>query len=357
MASFTEAAMNKSEDATAQIARLREQVESLMKDRVTPAVAEAGRPGRVRHLRRGGHGARSGRGGFQQGARTTAAGDPDSGRYRLRARPGDPLIDADPPPGPHRGGGGGPAPATASAAHRDPRRCGIVALGFLAGAVVFAHLAAWFWLRLHWESLHAALIVAGADLVLAILLALLAARSAPSRVELEALAVRQRAIDSATSTLAFSALAMQLLRVLPNLVSRSRARASPTVGRLPLTHPLPDAGLLVEPVLLQPAEVAAGDDADQRRHRPPPAHAGTRRRASVAARESLCAAAAGSAGSWSSPAAAAWRILPLAHDAHRVTAGEDAHQFALAVGDQHGAHLALDACACRPPAPSRSAAG
>jgi hypothetical protein len=100
----------------------------------------------------------------------------------------------------------------------------VVALGFLAGAVLFAHLAVWFWLRLHWESLHAALIVAGADLVLAIFLALLAARSSPSRVELDALAVRQRALDSATSMLAFSALAMQLLRVLPNLLSRSRAR-------------------------------------------------------------------------------------------------------------------------------------
>jgi ElaB/YqjD/DUF883 family membrane-anchored ribosome-binding protein len=34
----------RSEDATAQIARLREQVEALMKDRITPAVAEvAGR--------------------------------------------------------------------------------------------------------------------------------------------------------------------------------------------------------------------------------------------------------------------------------------------------------------------------
>jgi len=33
--------MNKAEDATSQIARLREQVEALMKDRVTPAVAEA----------------------------------------------------------------------------------------------------------------------------------------------------------------------------------------------------------------------------------------------------------------------------------------------------------------------------
>ena len=37
-------ARNKMDDATAQIARLREQVEALMKERVTPAVAEmAGR--------------------------------------------------------------------------------------------------------------------------------------------------------------------------------------------------------------------------------------------------------------------------------------------------------------------------
>jgi ElaB/YqjD/DUF883 family membrane-anchored ribosome-binding protein len=41
MASFTETATNRAEDATSQIARLREQVEALMKDRVTPAVAEA----------------------------------------------------------------------------------------------------------------------------------------------------------------------------------------------------------------------------------------------------------------------------------------------------------------------------
>jgi ElaB/YqjD/DUF883 family membrane-anchored ribosome-binding protein len=41
---FTNDAHGKIEDAQAQIARLREQVEALMKDRVTPAVAEfAGR--------------------------------------------------------------------------------------------------------------------------------------------------------------------------------------------------------------------------------------------------------------------------------------------------------------------------
>ena len=57
-----------------------------------------------------------------------------------------------------------------------------------------------------------------------LLLALLAARSSPSRVELEALAVRRQAIERATSTLAFSALAAQLLRLLASLVSRRRPR-------------------------------------------------------------------------------------------------------------------------------------
>lgn len=41
---YADEAKSKMEDATAQIARLREQVEALMKDRVTPAVADvAGR--------------------------------------------------------------------------------------------------------------------------------------------------------------------------------------------------------------------------------------------------------------------------------------------------------------------------
>jgi hypothetical protein len=103
--------------------------------------------------------------------------------------------------------------------------CAIVAMAFLVGAVVFAHIAAWFWLRLDWESRHAALIVAGADLVLAVVLALLAARSSPGRIELEALAVRRQALDSATSTLALSALGMQLLGLLTRLLSRGRSRS------------------------------------------------------------------------------------------------------------------------------------
>lgn len=38
---YADDAKGKMEDATAQIARLREQVEALMKDRITPAVADA----------------------------------------------------------------------------------------------------------------------------------------------------------------------------------------------------------------------------------------------------------------------------------------------------------------------------
>jgi hypothetical protein len=101
---------------------------------------------------------------------------------------------------------------------------GIVAMGFLAGAVGFAHVAAWFWLRTAWEAHYAALIVAGTDLALAILLALLAARSTPGRIEVEALAVRRRALESAASTFAFSALAMQLVRLFTSLLSRRRSR-------------------------------------------------------------------------------------------------------------------------------------
>jgi hypothetical protein len=101
---------------------------------------------------------------------------------------------------------------------------GIVAMGFLSCAVVFAHISAWFWLRLYWERLHAALILTAADLVVAVVLAWIAARSSPGRVELDALAVRRQALDRATSTLAFSALASQLLRLTTSLLSRRRTR-------------------------------------------------------------------------------------------------------------------------------------
>ena len=99
---------------------------------------------------------------------------------------------------------------------------GVVAFGFFAAAVVLAHVAAWFWLLRFWEPDNAALALAGADLLIAIALGLLAARSSPDRTEIEALAVRQRALDGAGASIAWSSLALQALRILGNLLSRRR---------------------------------------------------------------------------------------------------------------------------------------
>jgi len=99
----------------------------------------------------------------------------------------------------------------------------LVALGFLAGAAMFCHVALWYWLRQHFEPPQSALILAGIDIVLAICVALLAARSTPSRAELEALDVRHRAVEGITASLAFSAIAMQLLRLATQFIRRPRA--------------------------------------------------------------------------------------------------------------------------------------
>ncbi len=97
---------------------------------------------------------------------------------------------------------------------------GLIALGLLFGALVFCQIAAWYWLRVSWDRPAAALILAGAELVLAAILGLLAARSSPGRIEIEALAVRRRALESATSSLAFSALVTQLLPLAVRLFRR-----------------------------------------------------------------------------------------------------------------------------------------
>ena len=97
---------------------------------------------------------------------------------------------------------------------------GLIALGFLFGAAGL--------LPYRRVVLAAAVLGqagGGADpgrrrLVLAAILALLAARSSPGRIEIEALAVRRRALESATSSLAFSALPTQLLPLAVRLFRR-----------------------------------------------------------------------------------------------------------------------------------------
>jgi hypothetical protein len=99
---------------------------------------------------------------------------------------------------------------------------GMVAMVFMLGVLVFLHIAAWLWIRQSWEPEYTALILAGADFVLAIVVAFLAARSSPGRIELEALAVRQHAMESALSSIAISSLALRALRLLMDFLRRPR---------------------------------------------------------------------------------------------------------------------------------------
>ncbi len=102
---------------------------------------------------------------------------------------------------------------------------GLLALVFLAGTLVFVHVALWYWLRLsyEWQQVSVAALLGGADLVLAALLAMLAMRSSPSRTEVEALEIRRRAWRGVASTMALSTLMMPLLRLGVSVLRRRRA--------------------------------------------------------------------------------------------------------------------------------------
>jgi hypothetical protein len=99
---------------------------------------------------------------------------------------------------------------------------GLIALMFLGWALLFAHAAAWFWLRdaVGWAAPGAAMAIFGADLVIAVLLTLFVVRSSPGRVEMEALLVRQRALESAASGLALTTMLVPTVRLVMNLMRR-----------------------------------------------------------------------------------------------------------------------------------------
>jgi len=96
---------------------------------------------------------------------------------------------------------------------------GMIALLFIFGAVVFVHLAAWYWLRTGLEDsfFTATEILGGVDLLLGLLLGFLASRSTPSRVEVEALDVRRKAIQAMGSGLSLTRLVLPILQIITNL--------------------------------------------------------------------------------------------------------------------------------------------
>jgi hypothetical protein len=99
---------------------------------------------------------------------------------------------------------------------------GVIALIFLGWALAFAHVAAWYWLRegVGWAQPATAMAITGADLVIAAFLALFAARSSPGRVEMDALQVRQRALESATSGFALTTMLVPAVRLALNVLRR-----------------------------------------------------------------------------------------------------------------------------------------
>jgi len=102
--------------------------------------------------------------------------------------------------------------------------CACIALVFVIGAVTFAHLAGWYWLRISWalNFYETALVLGGFDLVVAGVLLFIASRSGPSRTEREALEVRRRAVAEMVRMLTLAQLLLPMLRVLGSLRRRGR---------------------------------------------------------------------------------------------------------------------------------------
>jgi hypothetical protein len=101
---------------------------------------------------------------------------------------------------------------------------GVIALMFVLGAIVFAHLAVWYWLRIGQDQtfLAATGILGGGDLLAAIILGILAARSSPGRIEREALDVRRKAIQGIGSTFSLTQLVIPLISIVTSLRRRRR---------------------------------------------------------------------------------------------------------------------------------------
>jgi hypothetical protein len=90
-----------------------------------------------------------------------------------------------------------------------------VALGFLVCALVLAHVAAWFWLRVNcgWMVQSTAALLAVGDLVVAGVLAWVALHLGPGPVEIEARLVRQQAWRAVVETASWPMVLVRVLRL------------------------------------------------------------------------------------------------------------------------------------------------
>jgi hypothetical protein len=91
-----------------------------------------------------------------------------------------------------------------------------VALVFLAFALVLAHVAAWFWLRVNcgWMVQSTAALLAVGDLVVAGVVGAVALRLGPGPAEIEARLLRRQAWQALVATAAWPMIAVRVLRLL-----------------------------------------------------------------------------------------------------------------------------------------------
>jgi hypothetical protein len=109
-------------------------------------------------------------------------------------------------------------------ARRTAVRVGLVlvAAPFMLACFGFFETALWEWVSRHLLPAYAALIVAGVNLALGGVLLLIAALSSDSKVEIEALRVRQRALEDATRQLTIAAMVTPVLRLVLDQLRRRR---------------------------------------------------------------------------------------------------------------------------------------
>jgi hypothetical protein len=97
---------------------------------------------------------------------------------------------------------------------------GAVAAVFAISVLILIEIIIWQVLKLYLQPLYATLCLLGINLVLAIVFALLAAKSSPGHVEREALVLRQQAVERIQSSLALGA----LVPVASNLLRSRRSK-------------------------------------------------------------------------------------------------------------------------------------
>ena len=83
---------------------------------------------------------------------------------------------------------------------------GLGAVVFGLATLVLIEMIVWQVLRPHMQPIYASLCLLGVNLILSIMFGLMAAKSSPSRIEREALVVRQRAVQEIPASMTLGAL-------------------------------------------------------------------------------------------------------------------------------------------------------